>query len=256
MAQQKLLHQERVIRTSGVLLMIAPFANFYLTIDVVNLPGKWAPAVLFKLATGISPIHWILWVASFIVGTMMLKGKRSSWISVLAVLGFFIVFDVLQFKKDIQRGWTQPVVSLAVNVSIFMLVYLQEFRQASAPGARAAPAKSAPEVQVAVLPLGKSAAAVTPIPTRSYDFAINSKRFINHTIDFEGYGGWAKVVLMTENEFVVEAFKDPPPNIENEAVEIFVDQAVIHLKMTSRWGKRFVFRYESVRPLNSEVKVA
>lgn len=131
---EQLKKRERLIQLAGVLLMLSPLANFFLSVyflDTVN--NKWTPEGLSIIIRNGSPSHWVLWFSSFCVGAFMIKGRRASWMPVLAVLGVFVVFNFWNLKKDMQRSTVRPIVLLLTNMSIFALVYSQEFYQSSQP---------------------------------------------------------------------------------------------------------------------------
>lgn len=137
---EQLKKRERLIQLAGILLMLSPFANFFLSVyflDTIN--NKWTPEGLAIIIKNGSPTHWMLWISSFIVGAAMIKGRRASWMPVLAVLGVFIIFNFWNLKKDMQRSTVRPIVLLLTNMSIFALVYSQEFHQSSQPRARKKP---------------------------------------------------------------------------------------------------------------------
>lgn len=279
----KLIRQEKVIRLSGVIMMISPFVNFALSIaPVQNVGDKTSLPVLLHLAKSINSIHWFLWGASFVVGLMMLKGRRSSWISVLAILGIFIVFDCLNLKKNLARGWEQPLISIAFNLAIFVLVYAQEFRQSSQPRpkAEAKPAPPAkpiekpkpkgphpivawmktvkvpeiklpevkmPELKLPDVKLAKPETKPVPVATRAPIF--NSKahqNLVGFVIHFDGMGPWARIINLSDNELFIEAFKDPPPHLAKRAVEIDIGQQTYRMQMTTRQGKLYTFRFQTV----------
>lgn len=297
----KLIRQEKFIRFSGVVMMISPFINFALSIaPVQNVGDKTTLPVLWSLAKSINSIHWLLWAASFVVGTMMLKGRRSSWISVLAILGIFIVFDFLNLKKNLARGWEQPLTSIAFNLFIFILVYVQEFRQSSQarpkpirqpqPAPAQTEAKIAPQVPLPVRPEPKIAPQVQSPPPRpeakivpqvpvqpirpevkpahpvstsptlqtrvatqqaqppTEDFRLPPlPNLVGHVIHFDGMGPWARIVNLDQKELYLRGFREPPPMLTSRAVEIDIGQETYRLRMTSRQGQLYTFRFEAVQ---------
>lgn len=252
---QKLHHQERFIQLCGLVLICSPFANFYLSILPLDVPGKWMPSTLFLLAKQTSMSHWVLWTASFFVGLMMLKGKRSSWLSVLAILGIFIVFDFFHLKRNLQNSWVQPFLSLATNMFIFGLVYLQEFRQSSAPKVQKAVPKEDPKEPI--LDLSPLIAALKPKAPPIFEKAsiepaqdpdeIEISNILNYVVDFEGIGPWARVTGLSENEIHMECFLEPPLHIEKQAVDLVLGGHVLILRMQSREGNALTFRCEGIR---------
>lgn len=256
---QKLHHQERFIQICGVILTLSPFANFYLSILPLNVPGKWMPATLLLLAKQTSMSHWALWTASFFVGLMMLKGKRSSWLSVLVILGVFIVFDFFYLKRNLQNSWVQPFLSLATNIFIFGFVYLQEFRQSSAPKIKpAAPVHAQADSAQPILDLSPLIAAIkpkTPAPlleAADVELApdpdeVEISNILNYVVDFEGIGPWARVTGLRENEIHMECFLEPPLHIEKQSVDLVLGRHVLILRMHSRQGNVLTFRCEGIR---------
>ncbi len=296
----KLLHQEKFIRFSGVMMIVSPFANFILSIaPVQNVGDKTTLPVIWRLATSISWSHWALWGASLLVGLMMLKGRRSSWISVLAILGIFIVFDFWHLKRDMARGMAVPLISIGANIFVFLLVYVQEFRQSSQPRKKSPPVAKD-------LPIGKTQSVVpmslasegpkvfsrldpieppiekSPPPAKSPTFAkppapSNSDipisqpvqvvappastaapttqketmlpelpNLVGHVIDFDGMGPWARIVNMDSRELYLRGFREPHPEMARRAVEIEIGAQTYRLRMTSRQGPLYTFRFEAV----------
>lgn len=287
----KLIRQEKFIRFSGVMMMFSPFVNFALSIaPVQNVGDKTSLPVLWALARSINTIHLLLWAASFGVGLMMLKGRRSSWISVLAILGIFIVFDFLNLRKNSARGWEQPLISIGFNLAIFILVYVQEFRQSSQPRPKpvaqpkpVAPPKpieppqpkkpnpivtwirnvKLPEVKIPEIKLAKS---TPPKPVPMTEPVVQSRvapkqeitpvrefrmpkvpNLIGHVIHFDGHGPWARIVNLDERELYLRGFREPPPMLMKRAVEIDIGKETYRLRMTSRQGQLYTFRFEAVQ---------
>jgi hypothetical protein len=135
MSDERLLHREQTIRAAGVLFMLAPFANLFMMVWVAQVPNKWTFPILWEFVKAGTVIQWVMQLATLIVGFMMLKGRRASWMPVLAILFVFIGHGVLTFKQQQARvGITIPIVSMLINISLFVLVYWQEYWQISQGG--------------------------------------------------------------------------------------------------------------------------
>ena len=125
----KLLHREQVIRIAGFMLLLAPFANVYMTILPLDIPNKWTVAFIWDFLKNGSVLHWIMQLANFVVGFMMLKGRRASWMPVLVILFVFIAAGVYKYRAHTARGAFLPTFALALNIGLFLLVYYQEYWQ-------------------------------------------------------------------------------------------------------------------------------
>lgn len=280
----QLKRRERLIQLAGILLMLSPICNFLLSVYFLDsMNEKWSLEGLTIILKNSSSSHLILWFSSFCVGAFMLKGRRSSWMPVLAVLGVFIVFNFWNLKKDLQRSTVRPFILLLTNVSIFALVYSQEFHQSSQPRLRkksdsnsvadaASPAKNttlpreqvpanfvlnhdtektSPE-QVKIKDLAakssdqKETAKAKKKP-RYTDYEVHVSDLLNKVVEFEGFGPWARITEANLTELHMEAMGASPPDIQNRRVEIILrDNKVLKLKMARQSGPKFIFVYRDL----------
>jgi hypothetical protein len=239
MSGEKLHHHERFIQLSGLALLISPFTNFFLSVvNTESVYSKWTGPALWKIATTISWFHWSLWALSFSIGLMMMKGRRSSWISVLAMLGIFIVVNLFQMPREFEKGHKfLPVMSLLFNCAIFVMLYWVEFKQV-AP-LQFIPKAKKPAVTPPVSPM------VSPAAAPGAEIAIPS--LLNTVIEFEGVGPWATIIEMNEKEVCVESFQKPPPEIFKQTVDLILSEhQVLVLRAHSQFGNKYFFRYEGM----------
>ena len=129
MTEKGLLRQQRVIQAFGIMMLLSPIVNLFLSIYPVKNPHKWTWPVLKLLLNDISSVHWILWSCSVIIGLLMLKGKRDSWISVLGLLSLFIFYNLITLKSEMQKTGVLPVFLLLCNIGVFVVVYMAEFNK-------------------------------------------------------------------------------------------------------------------------------
>lgn len=191
-SSSSLLQRERIIQISGLLVILSPFFNMYFTFSsFVTIDNPMTYNLFQHLISQVRMITWILSVASIASGIMMLKGRRSSWMPVLVLIGFFIGTNLLEFKKNVAIGIGQPIAFLLVNVALFILVYSQEFHQ---------------KTQKAGLEL---------IRRIKRDETLSSP-----TMDFEGHGPWAKLVAATTTHISMRVISTPPVDIESRVLEI------------------------------------
>ncbi len=125
----KWLQDERYIRIAGALLMVSPLTNYLLSVALnSNTHNKWSLQSLFAgymLATG---FVWFGRISNFIVGFLMFRGKSSAWVPVLAILGFTIAKNLYTFKHDYLVNQAQTIISLLINIALFLLVFESEYR--------------------------------------------------------------------------------------------------------------------------------
>ncbi len=127
---EKFLHREKYIKIGGGLMLASPFFNFALTVFMSkNVLQRYGMHGLSMVAQNISIVNWALYASSVVIGLMMLKGRRASWAFVLVVLGIYIMRNSITFSHDTRNGYLQPVLAMIINITIFVLVYIQEFHQ-------------------------------------------------------------------------------------------------------------------------------
>ena len=218
MASQRLLQREKYIRIAGLFLMVSPFFN--LTVSIYAALKHYNRAlntdVLAQILKNI-PIHvWALWLPVFITGFMMFKGRRASWKVVLGLLGVFIGFNIVNFKNDMALGWFQPTLYLLTNISLFALVYSQEFHQ---------------EAQKKGLELIRK---------------MRETKANGPTVHFDGVGPWAKMIAITTTHISMKAFNTPPSDIQTRILEIALSPDLVlrarysqHIKNSSGQDEYF-----------------
>jgi hypothetical protein len=128
MGQEKLLHREQVIRFAGLMLMLSPFANILLTIASTNLAHKWTLVFFREFITGMTLVQWAMLTGNLVVGSLMIKGRRQSWMPVLVILFVFIAHGLFRYNST-EGGKTLRIATLVINIALFALVYYQEYWQ-------------------------------------------------------------------------------------------------------------------------------
>ncbi len=269
----KLLHREQVIRFAGLMMLLSPFANIFLTMMDINVPNKWSIAFFMDFARSQTLVHWLMQLGNVVVGSMMLKGRRPNWIPVLVMLFIFIAHGVLRYKTATLNGKFIPTAALITNIALFLLVYYQEywqithghiqklkpnlpkfipkpsvietvepvhmppvaFQKASTPGFPGTMAEVLPKAVVEL----KAHLPVAP----QFDLSF----LTGLVIDFEGIGPWGYIDSATENEIRLEVFASMPEGIDKKKVEIpLADAGILQFRMTNMSGNKVVFRLEGV----------
>jgi fumarate reductase subunit C len=242
MLSKDLLKQQRVIQIFGVLMLASPFANLYISIYTNPTINKWTWPILKMLLKEISIVHWILWSCSLLIGIMMLKGKRESWISVLGLLSLFIFYNIITLKTEIAKSGWLPVFLLLCNVVVFIVVYLAEFRRPSVK--TSADARIKPETAHRL--------SNRPMPSASPQLFYDLKKLLNVTVAFEGLGPWAKVIDVKGDCVVFEPYHSPPAGIEDRPVEVLLGNLGLILSFKSKEQQRMTFKCHEVLVYRSQ----
>ncbi len=194
----RLLQREKYIRIAGLFLMVSPFFN--LIFSIYNSLGpnvKLTQPILEKLIRELPIFIWLAAPVAIVTGFMMLKGRRSSWISVMALLGVFIVFNFMNIRQDFKTGWFQPTLNLITNLSLFILVYAQEFHQ------------TAQRKGLELLRAMREAKSSGP------------------TIHFDDVGPWAQLIAITTTHVSMRAVLPPPPELESRPLELALNSNLV-----------------------------
>ena len=261
----RLLQRERIIQVAGFFLMVSPFFNFFVPYFFLEgLPNKWAFATLWQVARAGSLVMWLLSAANIVIGFMMLKGRRASWLSVLIVLGFFIVYGMATLKRDMKSGWVQPVTLVLINMGLFALIYSQEFYQIRQMEALAekmarlraqtaqAPSASAPSPPEEASGLF-SFSSVSNEPLIPPKATAQSQVFKAPLVEMDGLGAWARVLEIDSSKILMRALKQPPDFIRKKAVEISLGYGlVVRVRWVATTGSIYEFRWENWNQMTAE----
>lgn len=222
MSSEKLTGREVFIRYVGILLTVSPIGNFLVSAAFSGIPHWWYPHILWAVTRTVNGSFWFLSGATCLAGLMMLKGRRSSWMFTLAIIGMTIIFGGISYTKDIQDGWIQPTLSLAANCGFFALIYAQEFHQRF-------------EKRIRDAQLNRP-------------FMLALKRGVK--IDFDGLGLWAEITEVTNKGFFLKpSGKSSPDQIESREVEIAFDRTLtLNAKFAEKTGRGYFFSFTNLSP--------
>lgn len=215
----KWTRDERFIRIAGALLLVSPLFNYLLSVAWnSNVPDKWAPKQLLAGLMIASGFVWIGRISNIIVGFLMLRGKSSAWIPVLAILGFNIAKNIITFKHDFAINRFQTFMALAINIFMFLLVLQSEYRNNKELNEKLKAKKTGikPEIK-------KETQREELKPEKLVSKKTNKKEFLitkGMPVDFIGHGKFAEVIHCTENELWLKTTDHAPTDIHKRAVTI------------------------------------
>ncbi|MEK2688082.1 hypothetical protein [Bdellovibrio sp. GT3] len=202
----------RLLRIAGVLLLLSPFLNFFISIAMLPAgPHKWSWAYLSAVLMAATPMQWALRISKIVVGYLMIRAKSSAWLPVLVILAVTIAHNFLTFSKDWRTSSVQTVLSLLMNFTLFGMVLnaeIQVNRELNEKLKAARAAKAAPPNPEPVAPV------VALRPEHVVEFAITK----GSAIDFEGIGTFAEVVHCAEDEIWIKGITEGPLGITTRPV--------------------------------------
>lgn len=230
-----------LLRSFGILLMLAPFLNFFVSIAMLPAnPNKWTWAYLSAVFLAASPMQWALRTSKVVIGYLMFKGKSSAWLPVLIILVVTIAYNFLTFSRDFRTNSFQAVTSILINFVLFGLVLNAEIKSqkelnAKLAAARAARAQATPPPPVDtsvsssnafeaeadnVVPLPIAETITTGTHTSTEEPAIELEFQIakGSQIDFEGHGQFAEVVHCHDDEIWIRGTGVVPVGITSETL--------------------------------------
>ncbi|WP_413582116.1 hypothetical protein [Bdellovibrio sp. HCB288] len=228
----------RLLRIAGVLLLLSPFLNFFISIAMLPAgPHKWSWAYMSAVLLAATPMQWALRISKIVVGYLMIRAKSSAWLPVLVILAVTIAHNFLTFSKDWRTSSVQTLLSLLMNFTLFGMVLNAEIQvncelNEKLKAARAA--KSAtPNTELPPTPPDENiteVAASEEIPhvvqlhpdtqetenetEQIVEFAITK----GSAIDFEGIGTIAEVVHCAEDEIWIKGISEGPLGITTRPV--------------------------------------
>ncbi len=256
----KLLRRERTIQVGGVLFLLSPFCNLMLIAAVQKRTDIWNWKGLSAVATHLPLSYWLLNLGSLVIGAMMVKGRRSSWSLVLALLGLFIIYNSFSFTADARTALPQAVIAMIINVAIFILVYVQEFHQQVTAYV---PSPKMPSLQTPkfgwVLPKPAWPKVTDWVPRPAAPAQVLAESDFQPTphlgvlvtvrlpilVNFQGLGPWAKIVKINGDEILMRSLSNTyPPGLESWLCELRFEelQSTVQARLVRQLGSEFVFK--------------
>jgi hypothetical protein len=220
---EKLLRREVIIRYTGVLLALSPIGNFLWSASFSHIPHWWYPKIFWAILRSVNGTFWLLSGTTCLAGLLMLKGRRSSWMFTLVIIGITILVGLSTFTRDIRDGWLQPTLALAFNCGFFALIYAQGVHQ-----------RLEKKIRDAQL---------------NRPFSLEFRNGIR--IDFDGHGpSWAEITGVTNRGLLVRPLVEAAPNqIESRTVEIaFAKDLVLQAKCSEKSGNAYFFQFTNLSP--------
>jgi len=230
----KVLERTGVIRAFGIALVIAPVVNTLVKMSmIINLPNPWSWPVFWKTLQSGSVINQILYVATVLIGLMMLQGKRSVWKFVLILLGGYNLLMISEFRTVNYTAVTW--VFFIVNVAAFLFVADQLVWKIEAPEPKAKAPTPNPQVSPQQHAAPKPVQRVVPKVRKKILF------------QFDDSGPWGQLMGISSEGIHIRGITEPPPGIGYREIEIsLADGVTLRTRLASRKEKDYFFDHKSL----------
>lgn len=216
----RILERKDVIRLFAIGLLLSPFVNIGIKIFVLtNVRERWNFAFAWKVFEANPVPNKVLFIASFIMGALMLRGSSTAWKYVLALMGCQIVNQLMNFGPSVRASPLFAVFFL-VNVIIFLFIADQLVWKVKA---------SKPRHK-----------RLVPMPHKT------EKQVLIH---FEGFGPWAKLTSVSSRGIHIRGIETLPFELNHRDIEVKIKKdLVLRTRLVRALDEDYFFEYVNMTP--------
>lgn len=256
----KVLENKSVIRAFGASLVVAPIVNTLVKMAMLSdIPNRWSLAMFWRVIIVGSVANQILYIATMIIGFLMLRGTATVWKFVLMLLGGYIALQISDFKHVKSSGITW--VFFITNILAFMFVADQLVWKVKAvvpkPQPKAPPtpkpqtATANPVAPPAPKPVAAPPVTATPPPTAKATpkpaFRVIPKVRKKILFQFAGGGPWGQLMGISSQGIHVRQLAEPPADIATREIEISLNNGLtLRTRLARRKEHDYYFDYTNI----------
>ena len=244
----KILERKSVLRFFGIGLILSPFFNTLLTImTFTQIQDRWTWRVFWFVTSNRAFIDQLLYIATFTIGVLMLRGAPWVWKCLLVLLGGYILNQTFHFGPNFRANKLSAVFFL-MNVGIFLFIADQLAWKIK---------KNLPELKLKdqSSPVPKFSqpivAKALPQKVQNQDSELQKKNSASvrlrsskkHFVHFLNNGPWAKLVEISKDGIRVECITTPPQNIESKDIEFSLG-ANAHFRIRFVESRKDIFHFK------------
>ncbi|HVK60476.1 MAG TPA: hypothetical protein VM432_02950 [Bdellovibrionales bacterium] len=239
----KVLERNWVIRLFGISLIFAPFINTYLTVKGLQTVPEDFNEMYWRVIRDGTVSYKILYLASIVIGALMMSGSVKAWRYALALLGGYII---LQFSKIGHSFKTDKmsIVFFAVNVGLFFfiadqLVWKQRLPKSQEPTQPEQPVQPQAVAQSqAIAPSQPVSAQLKPANVTPIRKASRAKVIVH----LDGFGNWAQLAGISGKGVHLKALIPNPPEMEEREIDLALrSDLVLRVRFKHRTDSDFYF---------------
>lgn len=247
----KILERKSVIRFFGIGLILSPFFNTILTILTFSqIQDRWSWRVFWFVTSNRALVDQLLYIATFTIGILMLRGAPWVWKCLLALLGGYILNQTFHFGQNFRANKLSAVFFL-MNVGIFLFIadQLAWKIKKRLPEAKAKDQNSAgftipePKFSQPAVTTAQVENVQKTEPQRNVSAKIQLRSSKKHFVHFLNNGPWAKLIEISNDGIRVECITTPPPNIESEDLEFSLG-ANAHFRIRFVESQKDIFHFK------------
>ncbi len=224
----KVLEKKSVIRTFGLALVLAPIVNTLVKMAMLaDVPNRWSFAMFWRIIVVGSVPNQILYVATIIIGILMLRGTATVWKYALMLLGGYVLLQLSDFKHVKSSAVTWMFFITNILTFIFVADQLVWKVKAPLPKKKPNPKKnlSAPKPAYRVIPKVR-------------------KKIL---FQFAGGGPWGQLMGISSQGIHVRGLTEPPSDIATREIEISLNNGLtLRTRLARRKEHDYYFDYTSL----------
>lgn len=237
----KVLEKKSVIRLFGAAFLIAPFVNTLIKLSLLTLvPNPWSLSMFWAVLTAGSITNQILYVATIIIGFLMLRGNAAGWKYALMLLGGYIALQVSNFSHVKSSGITW--LFFIINVGAFLFIADQLVWKVKA---------RTPQVKPPVKPSMVNKPVLSLIPNAAVPNVRKKVLF-----QFAGENPWAQLIAISNQGIHLRGLAEPPIDLATREIEISLHAGLrLRTRLARRAQQDYYFDYtnltsEHIKSLN------
>ena len=242
----KILERKSVIRFFGIALILSPFFNTFLTILAFPFAqDRWSLRVLWFVTSNRAPVDQLLYIATFIIGVLMLRGAPWAWKCLLVLLGGYILNQTFHFGPNFKANKLSALFFL-MNVGIFLFIADQlawKIKQAIPVPLKKDSALKAKLSHQFVTKTEQMQQGANYAQKRKAQLSSSKK----HLIHFLDKGPWATLLEISNDGIRVQCLTVPPKNIESTEIEFSLGaNANFRIRYVEKNESIFHFKFQNL----------
>jgi len=246
----KVLENKLILRIFGAALVLSPIVNTLVKMALLpDIPNRWSMAMFWRIIAVGSIPNQILYVATVIIGFLMMRGTAAVWKYVLLLLGGYIMLQISDFKQVKSSSVTW--LFFITNILTFMFVADQLVWKVKStaqkpkpePKAMAAsPVKPPPTPPPKVEP---QTVAMKSAPKPNFRVIPKVRKKI--LFQFADGNPWGQLMGISSQGLHVRQLAEPPVDIATREIEITLKSGLtLRARLARRNEQEYFFNYSNI----------
>lgn len=217
----KVLERKGVIRLFGFLLLLSPFFNTFAKMSLLTeVPDRWSLKIFWKILMIGSTFNQILYVATIVIGILMLRGSVQAWKFALILLGGYIILQISDFGHV--RASKVTLLFFLTNIFVFLFIADQ---------------------LVWKVKVKTRTNTNAPLPPAPPSLSIRKKIIIH----FTGLGPWAQLLSISHKGLLVRSLTAPHQDIQTRELVISLKNGLnLRIRLAHSSNQDYFFSYISL----------